>query len=458
MRVALTTAAVIVPALALLTWSHRAERERSLLEGMRMFASARIQGERSACERAAAWPGERAAVRSPRQQFQLYAYDAQLRSLASGAPALELDAARALAPGERRSLDADGHWPPELLMRTPWGSGPCAFVLARSVGTADSQPFAAPMRIYLPVVLVAVLAVVLATGPIVQRLRRLTREVKTVIRGDYQPALPAGSADEIGELTNAFTEASREVRARVARQAERERTLRSFLENTTHDVMIPLTVLQGHLAQLQRRAANAEALDAASFVPAMNEAHYMGSLVHNLAMAAKLDAGEPLLQREPVNLNELVERTISRHAPSARQHEVRLDRAVPATALWTCGDVTLLEQAVGNVVYNAIRYNRPGGHVAMLLEASGDASFLLRVSDDGPGIPEAERSTLVERYTRGNAARSREPAGQGLGLNIAFRVAAVHAWELRLSSSELAGLQVDFSGATCAAPDDFRVT
>jgi signal transduction histidine kinase len=249
----------------------------------------------------------------------------------------------------------------------------------------------------------------------------------------------------------------------MARQEQREQTLRSFLENTTHDVMIPLTVLQGHLAALRERAASGELLEAGSLTPAMVEAHYMASLIHNLAMAAKLETGEPLLARELLNLNDVVARSVGRHAPIARQRGVALDHTVPEPALWACGDVTLLEQALSNVVFNAIRYNHEGGHVAVLLEQDGrhqggERRFVLRVIDDGPGVPEHERSRLSERYVRGNLARSREPHGHGLGLNIAFRVTRVHGWELRLSDSEFGGLEVEMAGSLSDPPAGVRQT
>jgi signal transduction histidine kinase len=321
--------------------------------------------------------------------------------------------------------------------------------LAKMTGVSSSMAFPRvyPTRVLLPTALVTFVSVLLATGPIVRRVRRLTQEVRDSVSGNYQDTITVDGKDEIGELALAFAEAGKEIRSQMARQAERENTLRAFLENTTHDVMIPLTVLSGHLAMFRERAARGEVLDPSSILPAMNEAHHMASLVHNLAAAAKLEAGEPEAQLDAVNLNEVVARSVGRHAPIARQHGVSLDHAVPERPLLARGDVTLIEQAVSNVIDNAVRYNRKGGHVAVVLEQSGAARFLLRVIDDGPGIPEEERERLVERHFRGNAARSRDPGGRGLGLNIAFRVTERHGWELCLSPIETGGLQVSIAGA-----------
>jgi signal transduction histidine kinase len=326
--------------------------------------------------------------------------------------------------------------------------------LARMNGASPSKAFPTvfPSRVLLPIALTTFASVLLATGPIVRKVRRLTQEVRDSAKGNYQGTITVRGNDEIGELALAFADASREIRSQMARQQQREKTLRAFLENTTHDVMIPLTVLQGHLARFQDRAAHGERLDPSSVVPAMNEAHYMASLIHNLAAAAKLEAGEPQLQTEPVNLNEVVARAVGRHAPIARQHAVTLEHAVPEHPLFARGDVTLIEQAVSNVIDNAVRYNRKNGHVAVLLERAETAQFLLRVVDDGPGIPEEERARIIERHVRGNAARSRDPRGHGLGLNITGRVADLHGWELRLATPETGGLRVELQGGLSSAP------
>jgi signal transduction histidine kinase len=124
------------------------------------------------------------------------------------------------------------------------------------------------------------------------------------------------------------------------------------------------------------------------------------------------------------------------------QRQVALESAVPEDAIVVHGDVTLLEQAVSNVVYNAIRHNRAGGHVAVVLERPPARQFRLRVIDDGPGIPEAELSCLVERGFRGEQARTRNPEGQGIGLHITYQVAQLHGLSLTLGRSEYGGLEV----------------
>ena len=160
----------------------------------------------------------------------------------------------------------------------------------------------------------------------------------------------------------------------------------------------------------------------------MQESDYIASLVRNLEVAARLDAGEPEAARDPIELSPLLARVISRHAPLARRRAVELVYAVPEHSPVAIGDLTLIEQAVSNLVQNAVLYNRAGGHVAAILEMDDAQRFRISIKDDGPGIPPDELARLLDRGERGDAARTRHPHGSGLGLSIAARVAAAHAW------------------------------
>ncbi|HEY2028520.1 MAG TPA: HAMP domain-containing sensor histidine kinase [Myxococcales bacterium] len=386
----------------------------------------------------------------PHPDVRLFAYDDSFSSRNPEAPRLDERLVAPLRAGQARSSRlialADGRTFEEALLRMPWAGGPCAVVLARHPHPGAPPLHLPPLQFFLLPLAATLAGLLIAVGPLVRRIQKLTREVRASAQSKYEPAITVRGKDEVGDLARAFVEAGGQIRAQMSLQEERERTLRDFLDNTTHDVMIPLTVLQGHLASMAeaRGAPDAAAVDAA-----MSEAHYMASLIHNLGVAARIEAGEPSAKNEPLNLNEIVQRAVARHQPLARRGSVLLEFAVPEPPVWTRGDVTLAEQAVSNIVFNAVRYNRTGGHVAVTLEHAG-ARFVVRVVDDGPGIPAGERSRLMERHSRGNAARTRAPDGRGLGLNIALQVASLHSWDLRLNDSAYGGLQVEIEGPICA--------
>ncbi|WP_394850798.1 HAMP domain-containing histidine kinase [Pendulispora brunnea] len=371
----------------------------------------------------------------------IFAYDTELRSRNPKAPAIPeslvraiRDASVAVAPTRFLSTDV------EVLVAMPWRTGPCAYMFGR--GSTDPGWGVLPeSNLWLLPTVAVFAAMLLALGPVVRRIQKLTEAVQASAKSAYASAITEDGRDEIGELARAFNAAGVEIRAR-------ERALRDFLANTTHDVMIPLTVLQGHLASLRENGARGEPLDARILVSAMAEAHYMASLVHNLSAVARLEAAEAPTVKDTVDLTALVQRVVARHRPIARELGVALESSVPGDAVHVLGDVTLLEQAASNVTYNAIRYNRKGGHVAVILERTRGDGFSLRVIDDGPGIPEAQRSRLAERGVRGDEARTRAPDGQGLGLHIAYRAVRLHGFELTLEDSEYGGLEVKMQGTT----------
>ncbi|HYV45697.1 MAG TPA: HAMP domain-containing sensor histidine kinase [Myxococcaceae bacterium] len=458
-RLVLTTLAAGLPLVATMGWVQSRAEERAAVEALSQFlVSMMMNGGRAACEQSPqAWSRAfRLPPRGPRPPGppppppRAFAYDRQGTSTDPDAPPLSpalLDQlagksmAREASPGPRGSAA-------DVLLAMPWAEGPCALVLIRRPllpMEGAVRVFTPALELWLPPAAMLVVGLLIAMGPVVRRLRALRAKVLESAKAGYQAEIGVGGADEIGDLGRAFDEAGREVRAQMEAQQRRERTLREFLENTTHDVMIPLTVLQGHLAALVERSAKSEPADGATLNGAVQEAHYMASLVHNLATAAKLEAGEPALQRHPVDLGEVLKRAVARHQPVARRSEVSLEMAVPPEPVVVAGDVTLVEQALSNVIYNAVRYNKAGGHLAAVLERTA-RGFSVRVIDDGPGIPEEERSRLLERYFRGNAARTRAPEGRGLGLAIAFRVAELHGWTLKLDRSEPGGLQVELVG------------
>ncbi len=378
----------------------------------------------------------------------LFAYDLELRSQDPEAPAV--DPSLVAAIDERGWASPGAIWPSDeilVLVRMPWSEGPCALILAHGTTTAGWLGSILPAR---PIWLVPALAVfigsLLAAGPIISRIRRLADMVRGSAAQGFGARTVLEGGDEIAELSRAFDKAATAVREQLDENQRRERALREFIANTTHDVMTPLTVLADHLTTLEEQTRSSAGLEPATVTAAMDELHYLASIIENLALAAKLDSAEPIALRERVELDPLVERVVARHRPIARKLGVELDYALPAVPVTIDGDLTMLEQALGNVVHNAIRYNDAGGHVAALLERPTGDRFRVRVLDDGPGIPEYDLQRLITRGARGDAARTRELQGQGLGLAIAFRVTQLHGFELELGPSDHGGLQVDFVG------------
>jgi signal transduction histidine kinase len=390
--------------------------------------------------------------------LETFAYDAQFRAESPDAPSFPETLRRRLSGGDESASTTEreeGQRWQVIGLSTGWNTGPCAYILVRGKRPPHMPREAGFIWSAAALSVGLVAAVWIAAGPIIRRVRRLAREVRRSAATQYEQPVPVEGGDEVSDLARAFNAAGEEVRTHLMEVAQREEALRSFLANTTHDLAIPLSVLLGHLSTMRRTLAAGHPVSDDQVAAAADEASHLGALVHNLGAVAKLEAGEGLVRHDRVDLGKLLERVIERHRPLATSRSIEIASAIPPDAAIAIeGDLTLLEQALGNLVANAVLYNRPGGHVAATLEAprAEPPLFRLRVVDDGPGVGEAELPRLGERHFRGTAGRARHAEGQGLGLHIARQVAARHGFTLTFAPADGGGLAATMEGPIEKAP------
>jgi len=156
----------------------------------------------------------------------------------------------------------------------------------------------------------------------------------------------------------------------------------------------------------------------------------MSSLVDDLLLLARLDAGRPL-EQEPVDLTEVVVNAVSDAHAASPEHKWRLD--LPDEPVIVPGDTARLHQIVANLLGNARVHTLPG--TTVLTSLTREPGFVrLSVRDDGPGVPAAQQAKVFQRFSRGDSARSRNGGSTGLGLSIVAAVAAAHGGSVHLTS------------------------
>ncbi|MEH6750703.1 MAG: ATP-binding protein [Paracoccaceae bacterium] len=245
---------------------------------------------------------------------------------------------------------------------------------------------------------------------------RLAQAAEAFGKGRTVTYRPSGAV-EVRAAGNAFLD----MRNRIERQIE-QRTL--MLSGVSHDLRTPLTRLKLGLSML-------DDADAADLKRDVDEMQSM--LDEFLNFARGISEAEP----EPVDPAELLRDLVEDFA--------RAGKAVSLVAVEGQGTILLrrlaMRRAVENLITNAVRYGSRA-EVSMMLT---EKSLRIRVEDDGPGIPPAQRSEAVKPFTRLDAARNQNKgSGVGLGLAIATDIARAHGGVLRLGQSErLGGLQAD---------------
>jgi PAS domain S-box-containing protein len=232
------------------------------------------------------------------------------------------------------------------------------------------------------------------------------------------------------------------VERELARQNDELRALDrmkdDFVALVTHELRSPVTSIVGHADYLLEEDHLLSEAQRHSLEVVLRSAHRLLRLVGDLLFVAQLQAGgQPILEREEVDLRRLVCESVDAQQPRAARGGVVLVtdlQPVPAVR----GDPGRLGQLFDNLLSNAIKYSPDGGEVRVGLRQHG-IRVVVEVADSGIGIPSAEQLHLFERFFRASTATERSIQGTGLGLMITRAIAEAHGGSVTFESEEGAG-------------------
>jgi len=248
-----------------------------------------------------------------------------------------------------------------------------------------------------------------------------------VPEGDTDPGSEAG---QVGAALNHLLD---HVESSLAERQRSEERMRRFLADASHELRTPLASIAGYAELMNRGTDRIEPVLAWRRVSA--ESARMTGQVEDLLLLARLDEGRPLHSRE-VDLAALVAEAVWDARAAGSGHDWQLELSLDATALVT-GDEARLHQVVANLLSNARMHTPVGTRVVASVEST-DERCVIRVRDNGPGIPPALLPTVFERFTRADTSRSRADArsgGSGLGLAIAAAITGAHGGRIQVDSA-----------------------
>jgi signal transduction histidine kinase len=378
--------------------------------------------------------------RADEMPFEFFAYDEEFQPKSVAGPRFPEDLRRVMrtsppqrvASGSYRSGEGPGL---QTAILTNWTPGPCAVLLFRQ--PPPPGRFWTNVMFFGGLYALAFLVALAAVAPTTMRIRRLAREAKASARSSYSDMVTVSGSDEISSLGAVFNDTATDIRQRAVDARDREEALRRYVETTTEDIVPPLATLSARLATLSGSEGPAAA----------KESHRLMMLVQNLAAVTRLRAVTQDAPREAVDLAAVVASVVETRRTLARVAGVTLDASRATTPVTVQADRALIEQAVANLVDNAIVYNRAGGAVAIEL-ASYDHGrrFRLVVSDNGPGVDDETLAGLTaNKRFRGDEARSRRPGGRGLGLALTREIADRFGMQLDLRQPVGGGFEAEIS-------------
>jgi two-component system OmpR family sensor kinase len=215
-----------------------------------------------------------------------------------------------------------------------------------------------------------------------------------------------------------------------ARQASESR-VRQFVADASHELRTPLASIRGY-AELTRRGNYDLPEDVThSLGRVESEAVRMTTLVEDLLLLARLDAGRDI-ETAPLDLTRLLVDCVSDAYAAGPDHEWALD--APDEPVMIEGDGPRIHQVFVNLLANARVHTPAGSNVTVALSQTESKTTVVTVTDDGPGIPADLRANLFERFARGDSSRSRASGSTGLGLAIVKAVIDAHGGSVTVSS------------------------
>ncbi|MGN6644427.1 MAG: sensor histidine kinase [Verrucomicrobiota bacterium] len=217
----------------------------------------------------------------------------------------------------------------------------------------------------------------------------------------------------------------------LTRLKQLERNREDFVANVSHELRTPLSLIKGYTETLLDGAKDNPEVMTKFLQTIQRNSERLQLLIEDLLTISELESGRLKMNLQKVQLRPLVDRVLEDFRTQARGRKVVLKNEMPE--ITTQADSDRLQQVLGNLVGNAIKYGRVEGQVTVRAAKVDDAVEVC-VQDDGPGIPAESLERVFERFYRVDKARSREQGGTGLGLSIVKHIVLCHGGQVWATS------------------------
>jgi signal transduction histidine kinase len=313
----------------------------------------------------------------------------------------------------------------------PTGRDPTSVVVVAAKPLDDVTTAVAVVQRAILVAALAGLATALLVGialasTLARRLRRLRRAAIELDPHAERSTVPHdGARDEVGDL-------SRSLSAMSDRLRREEKARETFVSTASHELRTPLASLDGMIELLgDDLRTNPPDLDHALAQVARLREHSrrLGALAAELLDLSRLDAGVEL-RHELIDAGEVARAVVAEFSVRAAERGVELGLELPPAPCWVIADPGAVARILRILLDNALRHSPPGGRVGV--SVAGGQRVRIAIADDGPGVPEAERSVIFERFRRGAHAE----AGFGLGLALGRELSERMGGQLDLDGSQ----------------------
>ena len=258
-----------------------------------------------------------------------------------------------------------------------------------------------------------------------RRIEAINQTSHDIMSGDLSRRIPSrGTGDDFDKLADNLNNMLDQIEVLME-------SVRRVSDNIAHDLRTPLARLRNQLEEL-RLDTDASDRRSAGLEQALDEADALLKTFNALLRIARIESQEDNSDFTPVDIPALINDVMELYEPLAEDKQIHFQTTI-RTQLIFHGDRDLLFQALANLLDNAIKYTPDGGHIQLSLDLEGD-EVCLRLCDSGPGIPEAQRELVFQRFYR--LEQSRTTPGDGLGMSLVQAVMQRHHLALELQDNQ----------------------
>jgi len=278
------------------------------------------------------------------------------------------------------------------------------------------------------VALLAVATLVALSVYVTAPLRRMSRSMDRIAAGDLEHRVAVRGRDEGAAMGRSFNAMAERIRGMIVGQKE-------LMAGVSHELRSPLARMKVSLELMREGRTSAKRI--ADLEADVDE---IDSMVEEVLLASRLDLGTAPLAVEPLDLAEACREAWARVATVAETHRVTLELSLGDAATRVQANRNLAVRLLGNLFENSVRY-AARGRITVASELREDRVHI-EITDDGPGVDEADLERLFEPFFRADRSRSRKTGAGGLGLMIVRRAVEAHGGRVRARGAQPRGLEI----------------
>lgn len=317
-----------------------------------------------------------------------------------------------------------------------------SLILFRDVQYIQNIAWPITLRMFLAVGVILLMSLgVIAwlSRDLVGRIHSTGVAARALAEGDLTQRVPEVGTDEIRDLASHLNHMAQRTETLVDGLRRSERLRKEMLVTVSHELRTPLTSIAGFAEALKDGVVKEDAQKLRYYQIIATEAARLKRMINDVFDVAKLEAGQVEIRLQAMSVTPWLIEVVDGFTPMAEQRGIRLELAVGPAAerARIYGDRDRLDQIVGNLVSNAMRFSPDGGIITVRTRAEGD-DLVLEVSDQGPGISPEEAARVFDQFWQG-ATKGKGHVGAGLGLAIVKSLVEAHGGTVGVMSTPGAG-------------------